>query len=155
MTVRETNHSENPGRPQDFDSKGKPVEPWKIALIERTTATPLSNVLPPRIDVTTSTSSNSAPVGQWQGLAKDEPRGMELARQEQKSFPQSWYRPRFLVLPTGRTILAWGVFDTKDGKPLPTGIPQRSDFVIRVRTLGKAMAFARRLNEKHEQKRAA
>jgi len=70
-------------------------------------------------------------------------------------FPQSWYRPRFLVLPTGRTILAWGVFDTKDGKPLPTGIPKTSDFVIRCRTLGKAMAFARRLNEKHEQKVAA
>jgi hypothetical protein len=60
-----------------------------------------------------------------------------------------------LVLPTGRIILAWGVFDTKDGKPLPTGIPKTSDFVIRCRTLGKAMAFARRLNEKHEQKVAA
>jgi hypothetical protein len=69
-------------------------------------------------------------------------------------FPQSWYRPRFLVLPTGRTILQWGVFDTKDGKPLPTGIPKTSDFVTRCRTLGKAMAFARRLNEKHERRAA-
>jgi hypothetical protein len=77
------------------------------------------------------------------------------ATEAEPAFPQSWYRPRFLVLPTGRTILAWGVFDTANGKPLPTGIPKTSDFVIRVRSLGKAMAFARRLNEKHERKEAA
>lgn len=38
---------------------------------------------------------------------------------------------------------------------LPTCIFKMSDFVHRTRSLGKAYAFARRLNEKHERKAAA
>jgi hypothetical protein len=69
-----------------------------------------------------------------------------------------FYRPRFLVLPTGRTIFAWGIWDSqKQPASIPTRIFQMSDFVKRFKAanLGKAYAFARRLNEKHEQKRVA
>lgn len=58
-----------------------------------------------------------------------------------------FYRPRFLVLPTGRSIYGWGVFETSPGKPLPIGIPQMSDFVSRHRNLGLAYKAARKLNE--------
>jgi hypothetical protein len=69
-----------------------------------------------------------------------------------------FYRPRFLVLPTGRMIFAWGIWDSqKQPGSIPTRIFQMSDFVKRFKAanLGKAYAFARRLNEKHEQKAVA
>jgi hypothetical protein len=73
-----------------------------------------------------------------------------------RPFPEYFYRPRFLVLPTGRTIFAWGIWDCqKNSGPIPNRIFKMSEFVHRTRSLGKAYAFARRLNEKHEQKVAA
>ena len=73
------------------------------------------------------------------------------------SFPASYYRPRFIVIPTGRTIFAWGIWDSHKNPlgSIPSSIFKMSDFVHRTRSLGKAYAFARRLNEKHEQKVAA
>jgi hypothetical protein len=66
-------------------------------------------------------------------------------------------RPRFLVLPTGRMFYSWGIWDSQKHPlaSIPTCIFKMSDFVSRHRNLGKAYAFARRLNERHEQKVAA
>jgi hypothetical protein len=78
------------------------------------------------------------------------------ATEAEPAFPLSWYRPRFLVLPTGRTIFAWGIWDTqKNPGPIPNRTFKMSEFLHRTRSLGKAYAFARRLNAKHEQKVAA
>jgi hypothetical protein len=73
-----------------------------------------------------------------------------------RPFPNSFYRPRFLVLPTGRTIFAWGIWDTqKNPGAIPNRPFQMSEFLHRTRSLAKAYAFARRLNEKHEAEVAA
>ena len=74
----------------------------------------------------------------------------------ERPFPDSFYRPRFLVLPTGRSIFAWGIWDSHKNPlgSIPSSIFKMSDFVHRTRSLGKAYAFARRLNEKHERRAA-
>jgi len=71
--------------------------------------------------------------------------------------PQIFYRPRFLVLPTGRSVFAWGVWDT-DKFPLGSmalSIPRNSDWVSRHRDMGLAYAKARSLNRLYSQQKAA
>lgn len=61
----------------------------------------------------------------------------------------SFYRPRFLVLPTGRMIFAWGIWDNEKTPlaEMQTPVPQTKDFVSRHRSLGLAQAKAHRLNK--------
>jgi len=93
--------------------------------------------------------------GHCDGISCENETDDQDATEAEPAFPQSWYRPRFLVLPTGRTIFAWGIWDTqKNPGPIPNRIFQMSEFVHRTRSLGKAYAFARRLNEKHERRAA-
>jgi hypothetical protein len=66
-------------------------------------------------------------------------------------------RPRFLVLPTGRTIFAWGIWDAEKNPlgSIPTCIFKMSDFVSRHRNLGLAYKAARKLNQQSERKAVA
>jgi len=78
-------------------------------------------------------------------------------REPATPFPQSWYRPRFIVLPTGRLVMAWGIWDCQKNPlgSIPTCLFRMTDFVSCHRNLGKAYKAARRLNEKHERKAVA
>lgn len=76
-----------------------------------------------------------------------------LGPQPVTPLPQTFYRPRFLVLPTGRTVFAWGVWDT-DKAPLGSIAqltPRTEDWVSRHRNMSLAILKARALNKLYSQ----
>lgn len=110
---------------------------------------PLSPRSQPTILETPAAAKEAGSTGDQKHLVKGQPATPHF----------DFYRPRFLVLPTGRTIFAWGIWDTQKNPfgSIPTCLFKMSDFVKRFKAanLGKAYAFARKLNERHEQKVAA
>lgn len=66
-------------------------------------------------------------------------------------------RPRFLVLPTGRLVMAWGIWDSEKHPlgSIPTCLFKMSDFVSCHKNLKLAYRAARRRNTQSERKAVA
>jgi hypothetical protein len=64
---------------------------------------------------------------------------------------------RFCVLPTGRTVFAWGVWDSERFplNSIAQLAPRNEDWVSRHRDRGLAYAKARQMNRMYGQRRAA